>query len=78
MSEQLPTDKEIQQSRDPAWLRDQADRMEVYSDKIVEQLRIRADLIEIENKLGGEIKELGKLDRLLGAKETAFKKMQGG
>ena len=78
MSEQLPTDKEIQQSRDPAWLRNQADRMEVYSAKIVEQLRVRADLIENENKLMAAIKERDKLDRLLGAKETAFRKMQGG
>ena len=75
---EIPTDEDIARSHDPAELRKWADWMEKYSAKIVEAIRVKADIVEIDNKLVAAIAEKAKLQRLSGAKETAFKKMQGG
>jgi hypothetical protein len=73
---EIPTDDEIKHSRNPEELRHWADWLETYTAKIIEAIRIQADSVEIANNLTAAIQEKAKLQRLLGAKETAVKNWQ--
>lgn len=71
-----PTDKEVIQSNDPVWLRDQADRLEVYTHKIAEKLRDRADMVEANLRIFELTKDKDRIGRALGANEIKLKKMR--
>jgi hypothetical protein len=53
----IPTIDEVKQSRDPAWLRTQADMIEKEGRDIAATLRQRADYVEVNNNISEKIKE---------------------
>ena len=58
-----PTQEEITQSHDPAWLRLQADSFEKQAGIIAESLRKRADAVELALKINAMSKDQSNIFR---------------
>ena len=59
-----PTPEEVAHSRDPKWLRSQADAFELQAHEVAERLRDRADKLEYGLKYVDKQHLLGKLEKL--------------